>query len=113
MRSSYEQPANDHASCSSGSSMLSSSAARAENGLKVDPGCRNRREWASEDPACNDGVDNDGDALIDAADPQCAASPAWWTHEDYPIPASCGLGFELVLVIPPLAAIHRRRARAS
>jgi hypothetical protein len=79
----------------------------------VDPGCRNRHDWASEDPACNDGVDNDGDGLIDLADPQCAVSPAWWTSEAVAYSPSCGLGFELVLVIPPLAALRRRRARAS
>ena len=79
----------------------------------ADPGCRNRRDWASENPECNDGVDNDGDGLIDLADPQCAVSPAWWTSEAVAYSPSCGLGFELVLVIPPLAALRRRRARAS
>jgi len=79
----------------------------------VDPGCRNRREWASENPACNDAVDNDGDGLVDLADPGCAVSPAWWTDEAVPYSPSCGLGFELVLVIPPLAALRRRRARAG
>jgi hypothetical protein len=76
-----------------------------------DPGCRNRQEWARENPACNNGVDDDGDTLIDLEDPACAASPAWWTDEAVVYPAHCGLGFELVLVIPPLAALRRRRAR--
>jgi hypothetical protein len=79
----------------------------------VDPGCRNRQEWASENPACNDGEDNDGDTLVDLADPECAVSPAWWTDEAVAYPSGCGLGVELVLVIPPLAALRRRRARAS
>ena len=78
-----------------------------------DPGCRNRREWASEDPACDNGIDDDGDTAIDGADPECAASPAWWTDEASAHPAACGLGFELVLAIPPLAALRRRRLRAS
>jgi hypothetical protein len=79
----------------------------------ADPGCRNRRKWATENPACNDGIDNDGDGLVDLADPQCAASPAWWTDEAVAHSPSCGLGYELVLIIPPLAALRRRRARAS
>jgi len=79
----------------------------------TDPGCRNRQEWAREDPACDNGIDDDGDTLIDGADPECAASPAWWTDEAAPYPTGCGLGFELVLVIPPIAALRRRRARAG
>ena len=78
----------------------------------VDPGCRNRREWVSEDPACDNHVDDDGDGLVDGADPACAASPAWWTDEAVPYPTGCGLGFELVLLIPLLAAHRRQRTRA-
>lgn len=74
-----------------------------------DPGCRNRQEWAREDPACDNAVDDDGDTLVDAEDPECAASPAWWTDETAPYREGCGLGVELVLVIPPLAALRRRR----
>lgn len=77
-----------------------------------DPGCRNRRESAREDPACDNGYDDDGDTLVDGEDPECAASPAWWTNEGKAYHAGgCGLGFELVLVILPLAALRRRRAR--
>ena len=79
----------------------------------VDPGCRNRREWAREDPACDNALDDDGDTLVDGDDPQCAGSPAWWTDEAVAYRSGCGLGFELVLVIPPLAALRRRRARAG
>ncbi|HEY8154758.1 MAG TPA: trypsin-like serine protease [Myxococcota bacterium] len=79
----------------------------------TDPGCRNRQEWVREDPACDNGIDDDGDSLVDAADPECAASPAWWTDEGAPYPTGCGIGFELVLVIPPLAALRRRRARTG
>ena len=78
-----------------------------------DPGCRNRQPWAREDPACDNGFDDDGDTLVDGADPGCAASPAWWTDEAVPYPTGCGLGFELALVLPPLAALHRRRTRAA
>jgi hypothetical protein len=77
-----------------------------------DPGCRNRQEWSREDPACENGLDDDGDDFVDAEDPECAASPAWWTDEGAPYREGCGLGAELVLVIPPLAALRRRR-RAS
>ena len=79
----------------------------------ADPGCRNRQEWAREDPACDNAVDDDGDTLVDVEDPECAASPAWWTDEAAPYREGCGLGVELVLVIPPLAALRRRRARAQ
>jgi len=79
----------------------------------VDPGCRNRQEWVREDPACDNAFDDDGDTFVDGNDPECAASPAWWTDEGAPYPTGCGLGFELVLVIPPLAALRRRRARAG
>ena len=78
----------------------------------ADPGCRNRQEWVREDPACDNGADDDGDTLVDADDPECAVSPAWWTDEGAPYRAGCGIGVELVLVIPPLAALHRRRVRA-
>jgi hypothetical protein len=78
----------------------------------ADPGCRNRQEWVREDPACDNGADDDGDTLVDADDPECAVSPAWWTDETAPYRAGCGIGVELVLVIPPLAALHRRRVRA-
>jgi hypothetical protein len=77
-----------------------------------DPGCRNRQEWVREDPACDNGADDDGDTLVDADDPECAVSPAWWTDESVPYRPGCGIGVELVLVIPPLAALHRRRVRA-
>ena len=35
-------------------------------------------------PACDNGCDDDGDRLVDGADPECAASPAWWTDEGAP-----------------------------
>jgi len=79
----------------------------------VDPGCRNRLEWATENPACDNGVDDDGDGLVDGDDPECAVSPAWWWNEAMNSSTGCGLGFELVLVIPPLAALRRRRGRAG
>jgi hypothetical protein len=79
----------------------------------VDPGCRNRNAWVGENPACDDGEDNDGDGLVDLADPACSASPRWWTSEATPYTASCGLGFELVFVVPPLAELRRRLARTA
>jgi uncharacterized membrane protein len=58
--------------------------------------------------ACDDGVDNDRDGLVDMADAQCV-SPSHPTE----LSVGCGLGFELALVLPLLAARARRRAERS
>jgi hypothetical protein len=57
-------------------------------------------------PACDDGVDNDRDGLVDMADAQCV-SPSHPTE----LSVGCGLGFELALVLPLLAACSVRRRR--
>ncbi len=77
-----------------------------------DPGCFGG--LGREDPACQDGLDNDGDGLIDyaggpqgqPADPGCA-SP---TDGSETSSTTCGLGPELVLLLPALAALRRRRS---
>jgi hypothetical protein len=53
---------------------------------------------------CHDGIDNDVDGAVDAADPECAASP----YEG----RSCGLGFEIVLLTPLLRRLAARTPRA-
>ncbi|MCP3986940.1 MAG: hypothetical protein GY723_21340 [bacterium] len=102
----------------------------------LDPGCRDASD-AIEDPQCQDGIANDGDGLIDFdggqsihgacanqscptgvsdpdldgvadPDPQCV-SP-WRNREQ--AGGSCGLGFELSLLIPLLAWGSRRQRRA-
>jgi hypothetical protein len=73
----------------------------------ADPGCRNA-DWHTESPECDDGVDNDGDGRIDLLDPQCGN--AWQTKESGN--NSCGLGFELALLLLPLYRIRRRRRAA-
>jgi len=76
-----------------------------------DPGCHYVTSVV-EDPQCDDGFDNDHDDLIDwdgggigAPDPVCIDAP--W--QDFESPLSCGLGFELALLLPALLWWHRRR----
>jgi hypothetical protein len=59
----------------------------------------------SEREECYDGLDNDDDGSIDFDDSACAT-----TGRESATVASCGLGVELVIAIPALAAWRRRRA---
>lgn len=65
--------------------------------------------------ACNDGLDNDGDGLIDwdgggagDPDPQCDSADGR-RESRLSSGGSCGLGFEIVLVLAPLLLLRRRR----
>ncbi|MDJ0787131.1 MAG: spondin domain-containing protein [Myxococcota bacterium] len=67
-------------------------------------------------PGCSDGIDNDGDGLIDfdgggvgAADPQCLGNP----DRDLERARACGLGFEASLVVAGVALGRRMRSRRS
>lgn len=67
-------------------------------------------------PACSDGIDNDGDGLIDwdgaglgAPDPQCGQP--WRDNERPNSSGGCGLGPELAFILPALAALRRSRRR--
>jgi CSLREA domain-containing protein len=86
-----------------------------------DPGCFNPTASSIENPACQDGKDNDGDGKIDfdggasanhgvplgPRDPECSTTP-YRTYETVTPP--CGLGAELVLVLPVLMHLQRRRS---
>jgi hypothetical protein len=87
----------------------------------ADPGCREASSNI-ENAACQDGSDNDGDGLIDfdgglsifgagdpritAPDPDCTIS---YRNSETPGRRSCGLGSELVLLLPLLLWRLRRR----
>jgi hypothetical protein len=83
----------------------------------ADIGC-NGRAGAFEKPKCQDGIDNEPDGKIDfdggaslnggvpiaPPDPHCTAP--------YKNREACGLGFELALVVPVIAALRKRRRRS-
>lgn len=69
-----------------------------------DPGCASAA-WPVEGPRCSDGLDDDGDGKTDfPADPECVGPHSF--REDI---VACGLGFELVFIVPLLRALRRRR----
>jgi photosystem II stability/assembly factor-like uncharacterized protein len=80
----------------------------------ADPGCASAVADL-EDPECDDDLDNDGDGTMDwnggpgdaPADPQC--TQPWLRRES----GGCGLGFELALLLPPLALWRRARRQGA
>jgi YVTN family beta-propeller protein len=58
-----------------------------------------------ENPQCDDGFDNDNDGLVDLSDPNCTLASV--NRERRP---SCGLGVELLLLLPPFMCLRRRRS---
>jgi hypothetical protein len=86
----------------------------------ADPGCQGPGS-PDERTACQDGLDNDADGFVDfdggaslhggtpiaPADPFCTA--AFVNREKRK--AACGLGFEIALALPLVAALRRRRTR--
>jgi hypothetical protein len=86
-------------------------------GEPADIGCKNPN-WATENPECDDGIDNgdnddppladwDGAGLGDP-DPDCSAP---WDNSESAPSAACGLGAELAVLLPPLMGLWRRRTR--
>jgi hypothetical protein len=72
----------------------------------ADPGCSGPGARI-EDPPCDDGMDDDHDGRVDLADRDCARAYAF---SETPRPPGCGLGFELVGLVP-LWWLRRRRIR--
>jgi hypothetical protein len=78
----------------------------------ADPGCQDETS-AIENPKCDDDLDNDGDGAIDwdggagagIPDPQCTT-----TYRNRESAASCGIGGEVALVLPLIAALRAFRA---
>ena len=89
---------------------------------KGDPGCFDSR-WLRENPKCQNGLNDDaaigtdfdagvsilgaGHGDANGADPECLSQP--WRDRELPNP-SCGIGFEIALLLFPLAARWRRPA---
>jgi hypothetical protein len=81
----------------------------------ADPGCLAAASNL-ENPMCDDDLDNDGDGKIDwdggaslgTPDPECTAA---FRNRELPSASSCGLGTELVIALPLLAALRRRTRR--
>jgi hypothetical protein len=82
-----------------------------------DPVCTSPT-FTRENSKCQDGLDNDGDGGMDydggrsihgtaqtGVDLQCVGRP----EKDKEKKSTCGLGFELVLLLPVLIGLHRRR----
>ena len=59
---------------------------------------------------CFDQADNDGDGLIDLADPSC--TDPYDDGEARPAQPGCGFGPELALLLPPLWWLRRRMHKA-
>ena len=75
----------------------------------ADAGCGGDAGNNIENPQCSDGVDNDGDGSVDGADVHCSG-PADNIEKNT---SSCGIGFELALILPLVLAVRRRRGRGS
>jgi hypothetical protein len=58
--------------------------------------------------SCADGIDNDGDSLTDLADPGCVGLNDQSEFSPPPELWQCGIGPELLLLVPILAAARRR-----
>jgi len=80
-----------------------------------DPGCGTSPNSQLENPACNDGLDNEGDGKVDydgfggfyEPDPNCGTP-----NKNKETANSCGLGFELMLLLPialRFGTLRRRR----
>jgi hypothetical protein len=88
-------------------------------GEPADIGCRDAR-WATENPECDDGVDNadrDNPALADwdgaglgDPDPHCSAA---WDKSESPSRGPCGLGAELAVFLPLFMWFWERRRRRA
>jgi len=84
----------------------------------ADPACAASTS-PTENPQCDDDIDNDDDLKVDwdggqfglPPDPQCTGRP-WRDNEAMANGGGCGLGFELLFALVPLAALRRRRLQS-
>ena len=59
------------------------------------------------------GIDFDGGASVNGGVPLGPADPHCASFSDNKEAGGCGLGFELVFLLPPLMWLHRRRRRVN
>lgn len=63
--------------------------------------------------ACSDGLDNDGDGLVDLADPHCPGLDHGSEAAPRPLGFGCGIGPELAPLLAGLLFARRHRARRA
>jgi hypothetical protein len=71
--------------------------------LAIAPAAQNRPQTQ-----CFDAVDNDLDGLIDLEDPNCSDPYDTTEAPPPPLTGGCGLGVELLLLLPALGWLRRR-----
>ena len=87
----------------------------AGSALRNDPGCADTDDPSERTPAfaCDNGVDDDGDGRIDLRDDATGDAGCFSLLDSDETPeAACGIGAELALLLPLVAALRRGRRQS-